>query len=401
MSGGKAQPTGGFASTGFGNINQTSANAFNGGVMGTGAAFGRAATPMGYNAAPVAPPASYSAAQASGAYGYNSAMTGYNHNQMVGSVPVGPAATAAAPSAIHAGMSAYYSPYSSQVIDPTMAALDQQRQQALAQHGTQAANASAFGGGRHAVAANATAQGAAEIRGLTAANLQRRMYETAAGLSSQDVANTQQNREFNAGQRNSLTALDAQIRGQLAGQRNDGYVQSLLADQSARDAASRFGAGASLEQALFNANAVNRAREFGSTQALQTALRNADARDVASRFNIQTGLGQTAQMGQLADQLFGMGVNGAGLSMDLVGQQNQLGMQDQSLMQALADAARAQFSGYVDQDREDIALLAAALGSTRLPENETEIKTPGFLDVLSSLSTSAGQIADIWKGDEG
>lgn len=111
-------------------------------------------------------------------------------------------------------LSPYMNPYTKNVIDPTMALMDQSRKQALMGIGDTATQAKAFGGSR---------QGIAE--GVTNAQSELQKGQFAGGLLSQNFAQAQQGAQYDIGNRftadqfNSQMGLaGAQFRGGMANQ---------------------------------------------------------------------------------------------------------------------------------------------------------------------------------------
>jgi len=112
-------------------------------------------------------------------------------------------------------------------------------------------------------------------------------------------------------------------------------------------------------------------RQAGYTQALDAAMRDRAAR--AGYAQQLAGLGQQAfQTGQTIQQ-----------------QQAQQGLLQQGLQQALIDAARQQYQGYVGSPQQALQAPLAALGVVPVPQSTTKSKQPGFFDYATLAATAA------------
>jgi hypothetical protein len=152
-------------------------------------------------------------------------------------------------------MSAYQNPYTSQVIDATLADIDRQRQMSLSGQAGQFTQAGAFGGSRQGVADSLTNEAYGRQAAQTAAGLRSQGFDTAAGLLNTDI-----NRNFQAAGQNQNA--DLSVLGQ-----NAGYQQQ--ANMQGADAANQFGlANANFQQ---SANFQNAANNLQAQQANQSA----------------------------------------------------------------------------------------------------------------------------------
>lgn len=286
--------------------------------------------------------------------------TGYNAAQF-GGASAGPAAQAAAAQANMANIGQYMNPYTSEVIDASMADLEKARQRASQQIGQQATAAKAFGGSRQGIAEAISNAEFGDTAGRTIAQLRAQGFDTAANLMQQDVARQQQAGLSNQAALNQMSQFNA---GNLqqAGLSNQAALnqagqfgaaagnQASLANQAARNQMSQFNAGQGQQMSLANLQALNQAGQFGAGAANQSALANQAARNQMAQFNAgnlqQAGMGNQAAMNQAAQ--FGAGAaNQAGLSNQAaMNQMNQfnagLGQQAQQLNQA-AGLQGAQF----------------------------------------------------------
>ena len=203
---------------------------------------------------------------------------------MVGGFNAGPASLAAAQgygasdvNAAQANMGdigRYMNPYTSGVIDASLADIEKARAAASSRIGQQAAAAKAFGGSRQALAQGASSGQFAEQAAKTAAQLRAQGFDVAANQMQQDLARQQQAAIQNAAQ---------------------------------RTAASQFGAGASNQAALANAAARNQAAQFNANIGQQAALANQQA----GLQGAQLRLGGANQLGNLAAQQQALRLGGA------------------------------------------------------------------------------------------
>jgi len=135
---------------------------------------------------------------------------------------------------------------------------------------------------------------------------------------------------------------------------------------------------------------ASRAGAFGgSRHGVAEALTNeAFARQGAQTFgNLQLGQQQArmqgaAQMGQLGQQAFNIGQT-------IQQQQAQQGLLQQGLQQALIDAARGQYQGYVGSPQQALQAPLSALGVVPVPQTTTKSKQPGFFDYATLAATAA------------
>jgi hypothetical protein len=203
---------------------------------------------------------------------------------MVGGFNAGPASLAAAQgygasdvNAAQANMGdigRYMNPYTSGVIDASLADIEKARAAASSRIGQQAAAAKAFGGSRQALAQGASSGQFAEQAARTAAQLRAQGFDVAANQMQQDLARQQQAAIQNAAQ---------------------------------RTAASQFGAGAANQATLANAAARNQAAQFNANIGQQAALANQQA----GLQGAQLRLGGASQLGNLAAQQQALRLGGA------------------------------------------------------------------------------------------
>jgi hypothetical protein len=224
---------------------------------------------------------------------------------MVGGFGAGPASLASAQgygatdvNAAQANMgdiSRYMNPYTSGVIDTSLADIEKARAAASSRIGQQAAAAKAFGGSRQALAQGASSGQFAEQAARTAAQLRAQGFDVAANQMQQDLARQQQAAIQNAAQ---------------------------------RTAASQFGAGAMNQAALANAAARNQAAQFNANIGQQAALANQQA----GLQGAQLRLGGANQLGNQAAQQQALRMTGAQAVMGAGGARQ---AQDQQRMDAI------------------------------------------------------------------
>jgi hypothetical protein len=123
---------------------------------------------------------------------------------------LGPAGQASGASLLD-NFSAYQNPYTSQVVDTTLADYDRDAELRRGQMVADGARNGAFGGSGYALAQAAFDADTTRGRASTAANLRSNAFNTAAGLSGQDADRRQNLNLFNTGQANNfdLSRFDA------------------------------------------------------------------------------------------------------------------------------------------------------------------------------------------------
>lgn len=238
----------------------------------------------------------------------------------------------------------YMNPYTTQVIDQSMADIERARLQQANQAAAQATAAGAFGGSRGALMESEIARNAMDQAANMAANLRSQGFQFASQQGQQDVARRQQALAQNAAQQ----------------------LQALMANQQAAAAAAARGAGsgASMAQQLM----ANKRLQ------LEAQLANQQAGLEASRQSLQAALG----LGNLANLGFGMG-------QDVLGGMQQQGLMQQMLQQSLFDKAAGQYAGYQGQPSQALGYLAQALGATSVPQSQTTQSDPGLFGWASML----------------
>ena len=226
-------------------------------------------------------------------------------------------------------MSNYTNPYENQVVQATLRDIEGNRQTAMNNVGAQATNANAFGGSRHALVEAETNKAYTQQALDTAAKMRSQGFNTALGAA-----------QFDVGQQQAVNA----------------------ANQMAANNAAQFGASAA---------------NTAASQAAQNAM-------TAQQLNQSAGL-QGAQFGlNAAQQLAGLGGQSFGYGQAIQNQQMQQGTMQQQMMQALIDAAKAQYGGYTQAPMNKLNLPLAALGQAPVPETQTQTRQLGLFDYLTA-----------------
>jgi hypothetical protein len=304
----------------------------------------------------------------------------------------------------------YINPYTQQVIDTSMADLERQRQMQQNQLGAQASQAGAFGGSRQGVAEALTNEAFARQGGQMAAGLRQAGFQQAQQMAGQDIASRMQAslanqgvagqdlaRQLQANLANQAVSgqdIERDLRASLANQaavgQDIGYgLQAGLANQSAsgQDLARALQAG------LANQQAAGQDIQFGMQASLANqAARQADLqrRMQGQQFNVQSGLQGAQQRLGAAQQLAGISGQGFGMGQQLTQNLANQGMQQQALQQALIDAARGQYSGFMGAPAQSLGYMGSALGVTPTPQTTTATRQPGLFDYLTLGSYASG-----------
>ena len=302
--------------------------------------------------------------------------TGYNAAQF-GGATAGPTALSSAAQANMSGIRQYMNPYTSEVIDATMADLEKGRQRATQQIGQQANAARAFGGSRQGVAEAMSNAQFGEQAGKTISQLRQQGFDTAANLMQQDVARRQQSGLSNQGALNQMNqfntgnlqqaGLSNQAALNQAGQFGAGAAnQAALANQGALNQMAQYNAGNFQQAGSSNQGAINTASQFGAGAANQAALANQAAANQMAQYN--AGLGQQAQLANQSADLQGAQFRlGAANQLGTMGQQQTaqqyaagqalmgLGGQRQNMQQQEMDAQR-------NLNLERLNIMQGALG---------------------------------------
>lgn len=184
------------------------------------------------------------------------------------------------------GMGQYMNAYSDSVINRGLQDLDRARQMQQRDNAAQAVRQGAFGGSRQAILESETNRGYADAAARMAAEQRAAGFNTAAGLSGQDIANAQ--------------------RAAAANQAMD--WQTAAANQAALNAGSESNANRSMQAAMASAQFGQQAGMANQQAALDAQRYNATARQQADQANQaanQAGIQQLLQMAQAYQGLAG------------------------------------------------------------------------------------------------
>lgn len=217
-----------------------------------------------------------------GSKGYSASLVGDTGNLLPGT-----ARTISGASLLD-NLDAYKNPATQALVNATLAQYDNSTGQARAAMQRAAAGSGAFSGSRYGIAQGQFEADSQRNRALTDAELRAAAFDRATTLSGQDADRRQGADTFNASAQNALDLNRGQMR-----------LSGLLADQTARNDAGRFGADAYNQAEKFNAGATNDAGRFGAdafntgqqfnANASNTfALADADRRQQAGLLNTQT-----------------------------------------------------------------------------------------------------------------
>lgn len=275
----------------------------------------------------------------------------------------------------------FLNPYTTEVVDQSMADIERNRLMQANQAAAQAQAAGAFGGSRGALMEAEIARNALDQSARTAGDLRRQGFTTAAQLAQQDVARRQQ-----AGTLNAQQALQAALANQRSG------LQAGMANQQAGLQAALANQQSGLQAALANQAAANQAGSSYAQQQLQAALANQGAGLESAGMNLQAALANQAAGLQGAgmrlgagQQLASLGNLGFGQAQETLQNMQQQGLLQQMLQQQIIDAGRGQFSQYQQQPATALGYLAQALGVTQPPQSQTTSSDPGAFQWASLL----------------
>ena len=243
-----------------------------------------------------------------------------------------------------------------QTVAPTAPAPTQGQYAPLTPQGNFNVNQAAAGGLQQAM------QGTQ--RAMAGPNIGQFMNPYTSMVTGQTLGDLERQRQMAV----NTTGAQATQAGAFGGSRH-GVAEALTNEGFARQGAQTFG---NLQQQGFNT-------ALGAAQAQQ---------------GLQ--LGGAAQLGQLGQQAFNTG-------QAISQQQQQQGLMQQGLQQALIDAARGQYAGFTGAPTQSLALPLAALGATPNQSTTTQSKNPGLFDYLSlgaSIAaapvTGGGSLAGNW-----
>jgi len=132
-----------------------------------------------------------------------------------------------APTLAQTDLAAYQNPFTSQVIDNSIADMDRARQMTMNQSGAQATSAGAFGGSRHGLVEAENNRNFMDRAGNLSAQLRSQGFDRAVNSAQFDIGNDIQSQQMRMGAAGQL--------GGLAGQAFD--TANTINDRTARDGA--------------------------------------------------------------------------------------------------------------------------------------------------------------------
>ncbi len=306
------------------------------------------------------------------------------------------------PDAIYQGIDDYMNPYEQNVVDRVVSDVDRSRRMALERVRADAVGAGAFGGGRHGLTEAETNRNAMDVIANTTADLRRQGFDTAAGLSAQDIQNEMVTDQFNVGMSNEARQFNAiqQFNRQEA---------NAMREQAARE----FNAGNVQRARELNAAAVNAEREayrlLEAQRAEQDARRRQGAIDTnvanntervftntaaanrAREFNAGRTDSQVANSLAIAKTLSDLSSQGVSIGSLITGQQQQQGEIARALTQAIVGQAGGQVQEYISNPERLLNLRLTSLGmnpGSRLTNSKTDTVTrtsPSPLSILGGL----------------
>lgn len=240
------------------------------------------ATGTGYTAAQTGN-TGYSSTNA-GATGYGAATAGSQ-----GYDPTSSSAAQLSSLISSGGLNTYFSPYLSDVVGTTDAAMDRQNAQQQAALKAQAGLTGGFGGSGYGISSAELSADQGLNEAQTNASLLNSGYNTALSAAQQDVANQQETALANQSAANAAGAFGASA-ANTAG----------LTNAAAQNAASEFGAAAQNASSLQNAQNTTNASQFGAQAYNNMALSNQAAENTASEFGAAAQNAAGLQNAQLA-----------------------------------------------------------------------------------------------------
>lgn len=308
-------------------------------------------------------------------------------------------------------LSQYMDPNIQATLTPTLALLQQQEGQTIAQQQGQFTQAGAFGGSREGVADSLTNQDYANVESQTIANA----YNTAYTNASQN-AETDLSRNLAGQQSNQATDLSA-------GTTNAGLTEnSDLANQAAINAQNQYNAGLTETTGLANQSATNTAGQFGAGAANTAALSNQGALNTNAEYNAsnQQAANSTNASLNLAGQEANQNASIAGAGIDLssaglLGQlgttQQNMGLADTNAIDQLGTQAQttqaaqdqAAYNYYLLQQQYPFMqtqALEGLLGATPMLSNGKQVQTsnPSILGLLGQGLQAGSSIASMIPG---
>lgn len=319
-------------------------------------------------------PTTYNPTMAS-AYGYNAARA----NPSSYDPRLFRAARTANPGLISGGIEEYLNPYTNTVINNTAADIGRTARQQTIANNASAVRSGAFGGGRQGVVDAITNSEAQKNIGDISGQLRSQAFDTAAGLSAQDVANRMATGQFNASLLQQARAANQGAINTARGFNASNEQQAALANQAAINAARGFTAGNRQTAELANQQAGNTAGQW-----------NAGTRNAWEEAQASEALARAGGLQGVASGAAGLGQQGFNIGQAISGQQGAQGALQQQLIQQIMNAAGGQFQGWQGQPTQAINLLMSALGMNPMANTGTTTQShePGLFNWASLIGQS-------------
>jgi len=261
-------------------------------------------------------------------------------------------------------ISRFFNPYTTEVVDTSLADIERARQMQQNAAAAQAQAAGAFGGSRGALMESEVGRNALDQAARTAAQLRQQGFTQAVGFGQQDVARRQAAASQNAQQK-------------LAAQQANQQAALQAAMTNAQVGAQRYGISQQADTARMRAGLeAQLANQQSSTAGMRAGL---EAQLANQRAQL-AGSGQRLAAGQ---QLANIGNLGFGQAQDVQANMQQQGAMQQALQQQLINAAQGQYGGYTGFPAQSLGYYSQALGASQIPQNQTTSRSPGLFDYLT------------------
>jgi hypothetical protein len=294
----------------------------------------------------------------------------------------------------------YLNPFTQNVVNTSLSAIDQARQQAVNAAGAKDIANGAFGGSRSGVAQALTNQVYGQQSAATAAALNQAGYENAQQTFGADA-----NRALTAGQGNQQANLTAGVANENAG------VQAGIANTGNNLQASLANASMTQNNNQFNAGAQNAAGQFGASLAAQLGTANAGlllnnnqfnagAHNAAGQFNASQVAATQAGNANNGLTANGQSLQAAGLLGNISQAQQtsaltganalaQAGATQQGTQQATDNAAYQQWVAAQQYPAQYLQLLQSLQGTPGQVSTTTQNQSP-LATILGGATSLAG-----------
>jgi hypothetical protein len=198
-------------------------------------------------------------------------------------------------------LQAYMNPYTTNVVNSTLANYDHTTGEQAAQLAAQQARTGAFGGSRAGIAQGEFQADAGRNRAQTEYGIRADAFNTGAQLSADDANRRQQAGTFNANAGNVRDLTNGQMYQQNQ-QFNAGALNDFAQAQAAmRAQAAGQNAAAANQTSMFNAGAANTADEFNAGLTADQANRALQAAGLVGNLGVQSGDAARGNLALTAD----------------------------------------------------------------------------------------------------